>query len=79
VHIITESYQGPPGFVAGSESFHGSSSFDASYKSIDDPETFENLPLVNKKDQIQSYRSTAVHGSTEFLSVEEERRDKSCL
>ncbi|XP_066924684.1 protein tweety homolog 3-like [Clytia hemisphaerica] len=78
VHIITESYQGPPGYgVAGSESFHGSSSFDASYKSIDDPEDFEHLPLINKRNQPHSYR--AVHGSTEFLSVEEERRDKTAL
>lgn len=78
VHIVTGSYQGPPGFVTGSESFHGSSSFDASYKSIDDPEDFEHLPLVNKKKHVHSYRAT-VHGSTEFLSVEEERREKSCL
>ncbi|XP_057311961.1 protein tweety homolog 2-like isoform X1 [Hydractinia symbiolongicarpus] len=69
VHLVTDSYQGPPG---GSESFHGSSSFDVSYKSIDDNE-FEHLPLLAKRDRgPPSYR--AIHGSTEFLSVEEEDR-----
>jgi len=67
VHFITESYQGPPG---GSESFNGStSSFDASYKSIE--EDFEHVPLINnRRDRPPSYR--AIHGSTEFLSVEED-------
>jgi len=41
-------------FVNRSESFHGSSSFDASYKSIEDLEDFEHLPLINKRNQTYS-------------------------
>eukprot|EP00794_Sanderia_malayensis_P008756 gene8756-9691_t len=85
VHLVTGSYSGPPG---GSENFLDSSwdtSLDASYKSIDDDQrdtqragrydTSETVPLVlrgGNHERPPSYH--AVHGDTEFLSVEEDRK-----
>ncbi|XP_047143585.1 protein tweety homolog 2 isoform X2 [Hydra vulgaris] len=51
VHLVTKSYEGPPGGSFTSGSFQGDSSIDASYKSIEDREEFEHIPLISSRDR----------------------------
>jgi len=93
VHLITGSYSGPPGGREHFPDSSWDTSLDASYKSIDEDhrdqrdqrehqragryDTSETVPLVLRRTGERPPSYHAVHGDTEFLSVEEDRKRHS--